>query len=1143
MPYLYQPALSPGLLDGATDIIGGDPLQEPVMLDLLSDASGHIVIPAAQGGGVVTWIRGVWDAGTAFRYNDFMAGTTDPDAVNYASPDSASTAANRLIDGVYSTLVIPDGTVPNTLYHIRFSRRSGEVLQKGSPINGWPYNYVDPVYLGTAVDGDMYVMWACEFAYAATGNPKYRQLSKRIGLANLEAGRWAGNRIDFGIPFYAEAGQTGLYEYYAETTAFAWFVVPRGDGLGNCLTVQTQVHEGGPPYNYAGWGSWPAWVISADEPFRAFAFEFDGGGCGRNLEFSSNVIQDDPAGDVGVLLPCLSTEGGQFQAVEWLPADLWRLNNVVLEARHKEAYWATASALSEFAPVETDGAIALQYYFDFNLTPTYGPELVQNGDFSVALADPPWRNSSGGSGTVTLVGGQAVLTHPTTTRARLRQGLTVEVGAVYRIEFSCSGFVNPEPFIDVGTTAGGTNIRRDVVCTNGLNAFEVTATATSLWLNFFSNTAGVVYGLDNVSCRKVITPVQSALGDIGIDKTVCASTGTTTLHLDLASNVSGTLRVTVRDAALATFSQNITLSSNTRSTHALTWASFGAVVHPIDQLTLEPVDHGTGQYILWGVWFDAIVTMADLIAAGQVNVFDGFEFQFPSHPATEPGYLVRFANIVLDVDLIDGTVEDRQRYAGIPRWTYKWTMADQYAPVGYGSWRGWSAPCYLWLGGWTGLGIVNPDNGREMADMIRTFMLDAQNAYGEQFGHYGPFMPRYGRAAWEALNQEGIVDGAFSSNTYNRWYFPWEETLGTGPGADQSDDWYGYMGRAWLSCASDYFLNPTDSMKTVLDRFVAWCDLGEDTQTRAVTKTTDPSGFWTYTDTGEPVRGIVWDTGRWRPPSAYIADGRVRYHYHPPYAWACLAQALLFKYWTDGDARALVWMRRLVDYLDTRRITAEGSVEVTIREENDSGPRDVLVFSGRLAVVQRGEEGEGYTAAYVTLEGDGTGAAVVPRIFAGRIRFYEITNPGLGYTWIRGTVHGDGTGATVCLALYDQVVGAFDLFHTGWEIWEIYNLYALLVLGRCPGGTVNYPTTALASDRAALAGLEDFFARNTRDEYPMMQLANGLPMHEYGGWDPYHHGSGIEKPMIRDSRTRGKLWTETTGPAMRAGMFWKLLHE
>ena len=87
-----------------------------------------------------------------------------------------------------------------------------------------------------------------------------------------------------------------------------------------------------------------------------------------------------------------------------------------------------------------------------------------------------------------------------------------------------------------------------------------------------------------------------------------------------------------------------------------------------------------------------------------------------------------------------------------------------------------------------------------------------------------------------------------------------------------------------------------------------------------------------------------------------------------------------------------------------------------------------------------------------------------------------------------------------------------------------------------------HPTTPAPSDLDAVAGLEAFFARNTRDEYPMMQLSNGLPMHEMGGWDPYHHGSGIENPMIRDSRTRGKLWTETTGPAMRAGVFWRLLH-
>ena len=1129
------PRPSNGLLDGATDFLGGDPLQEPFITDYPVNADGHIIIPAADGGGVVTWVRGVWDYGTEFRYNDFMAGTTDPAAVNYMSPDSDAVATNLYVGGVYSTKLEPDwpsGTpAEGTLFNVRFSRRSGQLLQQYSAINGWPYNYVDPTYYGTAVDGDMYVMWSLALGYAATGKNRYKLLRDRIAAANVDASRPQGNIIRFDLPLDAEAGSTGLYEYYADTTPFEWNVVPKGDGLeGNCLSVQTSVISGGPPYNYAGWGCWQAWAITPDEPFVNFTFSMDGGGCGRNLELSTNVIQDDPAGDVGLLVPCLTAQAGVFTPFEFVDTDFWRLNNVVWEHKHKEPYWTTGFN-GTFANVELSDSIALNYSFDFNVTPVYGSNLVTNGDFASGLTG--WTDSSTSTGTATVSGGVCTLFYGTG-RGRVRQGVTVEIGKTYLIEWTCSGFVAAEAFLDIGTTAGGFNIASNVVSDNGANSRTITATNTSLWLNFFSQTAGRSYGLDDVKIREVIAPAETSQGDIGINTDVCDSTGTTAIKLDVESSVTGTMRVTVRDAALATFYEDFSVSAGVRATHTMTWADHVGLVHPIDLVVIRPMDTGTGEYILYGCWYDDVVTMADLA----VDVFDGFEFQFPSYDAG-PAYDVRFGAVTLGITIQDGPVSDPQRYSGIPRWTYKWTMEEGW--IGYGMWRGWSAPGYLWLGGWTQSGQINPDNSRLLIDMQRQFMADSQNDYQATFGGIkGPFQPRYGRASWEALNQEGIVDGAFSAGTYNQWYFPWDDTLGTGAGAALSEDWYGYTYRALLSCASDYYMDPTTTIKSVLDNWVAWFDLGEDTETRAYTK--DPDGFCTYGDDSSPVKGIIWDVDHWHPPSAYVADGRVRYHYNPTYSYTCIAQAMLYKYWTDGDEGALKWLNRLLTYLNAEQYTETGTVNFRIRTADDSGYRYVDAGVGSLVVVQRGDEGEGYTAAYVTITGDGTGAQVVPRIVAGKIRYYEITNVGSGYTYIQGEVIGDGTGATVCLALYDQMIGALSLDHTGWDVFEIYNTYALLALGFDPLGTVRYQRSATDEELAVLAGLERFFAANTRDEYPMMFLANYLPMHEFGGWDPYHNGGGIDNPMIRDSRTRGKTWTETSGPAMRAAFLYAKIH-
>ena len=1126
------PRLSPGLLDGANDVLGGEPLEESVRTSYTSNPDGTITIPAADGGGNVTWVRGVWDAGTTFRYDDYMADTSPP-ATNRMDGGSAE---NRYIGGVLSTLLTPVGTTGNTEYVVYFSRRSGEFTQKGESISGWPFLYVDPTYQGTANDGDLYVMWALECAYQAFGEVKYRNLARRIGRANLNAGRHTGNVINWDIPLDAENGETGIYNYYGENTPFTWARAPRGGGEpGYCLQVATTVLSGGTPANYAGWGSWFTWVISEDEPFLSFDFEFDGGGCGRALELSTNVIGGDPSGDVAVLIPCLTAQAGTLTPFSIEAADFWRTGNVVWEHQHKTAFYSASYGSDTHSLTNFEGAESIipKLAFDFSVNPT--------------------------------------------------------------------GY------------------------------------------------AGVYFG---------------------IDTDVVDSTGTAHLDIELQCNVTGTVRVRVDDANAVTHTALIAVTNGVRATHTLAWAAFdsGAVVHPISMVRLVPDDHDAGEYLCFGAWFDSIVTMADLTPTS----FEGFEFGFPAHGAEEDAYACRFANVVLDIDIIDGTPANRDKYRGLTRWTYKWTIDTAYNWIGYGSWRGWSGVGYLWSGGWTHLGIVNPDNNRDMLAMIRDCMIESQNTYATQFPSMpsGPFVPRLGRPSWESVGTQGVVAGSLVDSIYNAWHWAYDDAEAS-PGL--SEDWYGYSYRALLSCASDYYADPTPDIKAVLDDWIAWFDLGEQSTTdviefdakkvgtygtlervlngdfsggltswldrsstggtvavsggkvtltygtgRArlrqgmavvpgqtyrirfttsdfvasepcldvgigsgdssilanftcgngaqdftVVATTDELwlNFWSQTAgrsysfddvsvqnnnglpvTAGPAVGIIWDVDHWHPPSGFLANGNVRYHYNPSYSFILIAQAMIFKYWVDGDASALKWLRRMTDYLDAQRITAGGTFSIEILKSDLSGYRYVDSSSGKLIIAMRGEEGSGYTTASVTITGDGTGAEVVPRIFGGKIRYYEIKEIGSGYTTISGTVTGDGTGATVALALYDQVVGATDPYHTGWEVFELFNTYALLVLGSMPGGTVNHAITSTTADQDMVDGLEAFFDRNTRDTFPMAILANGLPLHEYGGLDPYHNGSSIDNPMSRDTHARGHLWTESTGPALRAAVLQRLLH-
>ena len=81
-------------------------------------------------------------------------------------------------------------------------------------------------------------------------------------------------------------------------------------------------------------------VSEANEPFIAYEFDFDGGGCGRNIEFSTNAQDDAANAAVVYLLPCLASTAGTFTHYNLTPADLWRTHNIAWEYRHKEPYWA-----------------------------------------------------------------------------------------------------------------------------------------------------------------------------------------------------------------------------------------------------------------------------------------------------------------------------------------------------------------------------------------------------------------------------------------------------------------------------------------------------------------------------------------------------------------------------------------------------------------------------------------------------------------------------------------------------------------------------------------------------------------------------------------------------------------------------------
>lgn len=1020
-----SPRESSGLSDSYTDLLGGEPLQDNFSgsksgAEFTVVAGGvtgkQIIIPTEKYGGNVTWIRGCYALSATPRYDAFMADFNVGDATNYA--DATQAATNDYVGGVLSTTVPIKATVAEgTVLQCYYSFRTGQLSLKGQAIAGWPMLHIDP-YQGTANDGDNYMMMALYHAYRSTGKIKYKTLADRIGYALFDAGRWSTNRMFFDLDINKEAGQYGLYWYNAPATPFAYETVRRPyDVARNCLRITTQVDSGGPPYNFSGFGNWFTFPVTSGTPFNSLDITLMGDVSKRFLEINTNISESNSSdGDLKALIPFLSTESETFITASITKSMLWKTGNVVYDALHQDysfsgTYGSDISVLSSYEDIE-NRRIITRFSFNFSGNP--------NGyaGFYFGGAD----DTSAGTTAFNF--------------EFYSENIGKNVTPAHHVN---SGHWVDESYVD----GQGNTITAGHWVDEGYDVPEDQQTPLIGRVAFSAKDS------DNIT-HEVIKEVTAGWQSLSI------------AWSDFSSTFAHPVLTLYVDAYSTTVAPGHWVDQGYWNPVSQSWVDTGYWV------PATSYEMSVGSFGLDRARYDAVISMAD-VPHTEIN---GFEIKFPANDLGTP-YVIHFGEININQTVIDGPASDPQRYMGIPRWTYKWMGAE--GAMGYGSWRGPSAVGYNWLMGWTESGIVNPDNGRVLADTMRQMMYDSQQAYIVQFpgNQVGPFMPRYGRPSWEALNTEGYIAGLPVTNTYNKWYFP------------DTDDWYGYMYRALLSVAGDYYISRSAQSKVILDNWMSWLDVH-----------------------------IIADGEWWRPPSEFLNTGAVGYSYRPVYAYACIAAACIYKYWVDGDAIALKWYRRLLD---------------------DIFARKRLTATGELQGISRITEGSGYTTATVNITGDGTGAAATAFIAGGKITHYDIVSAGSGYTTLTATVTGDGTGATCHAFLSDLLVGAFDTAHTGWEISEVFNTYAMLVLGSRPGGTVDYPTTATANDMIAFEGLIALYQRNTTAIRPSLLNSAGIPIHEWD-IDPYHNGSGIENPMVRDTHVRGATWTETLGPTMYAAV-------
>lgn len=213
------------------------------------------------------------------------------------------------------------------------------------------------------------------------------------------------------------------------------------------------------------------------------------------------------------------------------------------------------------------------------------------------------------------------------------------------------------------------------------------------------------------------------------------------------------------------------------------------------------------------------------------------------------------------------------QYKGCPFFSYQWGGAGVDA---------WFGPTYT---GYVMPGIYHIMGQSGMALTQMTFMKDAQEEYKNRYGGaYGPFMPVHTRTRLENLSYDQM-------NTWT-WNSPNNDTY-----------WAGYMYRALEQVARYYYYTGNNDAKTVLDRWMNWLNtyIVEDTAFPNI-----PKGYL-------PPAEFIVNTGTWNN------------NYFSPDFHALIIQAMIFKYWRDGDSIAYVWYRRLLDDLIYNRKASNGS--------------------------------------------------------------------------------------------------------------------------------------------------------------------------------------------------------------------------
>lgn len=580
------------------------------------------------------------------------------------------------------------------------------------------------------------------------------------------------------------------------------------------------------------------------------------------------------------------------------------------------------------------------------------------------------------------------------------------------------------------------------------------------------------------------------------------SAGTSYLRVDIVTDICTAIDFTITDANDVshsyTYFPGLPVEPINKS-FLLPYALFdnGAIAHPIKQVSLQPA-HPETVLLVNNIICGDLITLAN--PPSPIELLGGFQFGFGLGE-----FDVYFKNCKIHQVATDP-------YPGISRYTYGVNKSGKW--YGAGSWQGQIAVGYMWMLAYALSDIRYPANsiaryadgtsfdysGLPVIYCMRKFMEDSQQKFHADFPSkpLGPMYANYGAWAWEFVKGYGNIGGTLAPNNdhplgvLNQFYFAKDGSIGSGGEVDPPADgsWPGYETRAILSCAEDYFVTGDETSLRCLDN---WFGLFAATAT------------W---DAGNKIARFpvnIWGDG-----SANLSNSL--------YTLTCVGEAMLYKYWRDGDTLAATWLPRILEDLHTNFKITE---------------------SGKLYDVFPAQEGQDYTQATCVVTGDGVGAVVSPVMAGGRITHYEVVDRGSGYTNISVQVLGNGTGAQATPSLSQKYHGAYNREHTGWEIAEVGKFFGMLKYPPAELGPINHSYTNPGALDQDFDDLWAFYQRNTGWQRPSILQGDMYPLHEFT-WSSFHWNCSVEDPVSyngtqggsRDTHSDGDCWTESIGPSM-----------